>query len=47
MAGGSNAFSRTAVAPLERTRMQMIADPGKYPAMFSCLRDILKRKAFG
>lgn len=35
-----NAFSRTAIAPLERTRMQMIADPGRYSTMSSCLRDV-------
>ena len=47
VAGGiGNAFSRTAVAPLERTRMQMIVDPGKYPGMFSCLKDILKEEGF-
>ena len=28
-----NAFSRTAIAPLERTRMQMIADPGACSAV--------------
>ena len=28
-----NAFSRTAIAPLERTRMQMIADPGTCSAV--------------
>ena len=45
VAGGiGNAFSRTAVAPLERTRMQMIVDPGKYSGMFSCLKDILKEE---
>jgi solute carrier family 25 (mitochondrial phosphate transporter), member 23/24/25/41 len=45
VAGGiGNAFSRTAVAPLERTRMQMIVDPGKYGSMFDCLRVIFKEE---
>jgi hypothetical protein len=35
-----NAFSRTAVAPLERTRMQMITDPGKYTSMLHTLTSI-------
>merc|ERR1712054_195084 len=33
-----NAFSRTAIAPLERTRMQMITDPRRHGSMFACLR---------
>eukprot|EP00940_MAST-03C_sp_MAST-3C-sp2_P002145 g2145.t1 len=43
IAGGiGNAFSRTCVAPLERTRMQMIVDPGKYSGMVQCMKDIFK-----
>lgn len=37
-----NAFSRTCVAPLERTRMQLIVDPGKYSGLAECMKDILK-----
>mmetsp|Transcript_18873 Transcript_18873/g.46331 ORF Transcript_18873/g.46331 Transcript_18873/m.46331 type:complete len:299 (-) Transcript_18873:288-1184(-) len=41
VAGGAGAaFARTVVAPLERLRMQMIADPGKYPSMIACVSDI-------
>jgi solute carrier family 25 phosphate transporter 23/24/25/41 len=39
-----NAFSRTAIAPLERVRMQMITDPGKYPGVWSCLTTLLKEE---
>ena len=43
VAGGiGNAFSRTCVAPLERTRMQLIVDPGKYSGLGECMKDILK-----
>ncbi|CAB9524022.1 Adenine nucleotide transporter BT1, chloroplastic/amyloplastic/mitochondrial [Seminavis robusta] len=42
-AGGlGNAFSRTVIAPLERTRVQMITDAGKYPSMMACMTDIVK-----
>jgi len=37
-----NSFSRTVIAPLERTRVQMIADAGKYPNMIACMKDIMK-----
>jgi len=37
-----NAFSRTAIAPLERVRMQMIVDPGKHPGVWNCFTTILK-----
>jgi len=39
-----NAFSRTAIAPLERVRMQMITDPGRYPGVWTCLRTIFKEE---
>lgn len=39
-----NSFSRTAIAPLERTRVQMIADPGKYSSMGACMKDILQKE---
>jgi len=39
-----NAFSRTAIAPLERTRMQMIADPGKYASILGCMRSIMQKE---
>jgi solute carrier family 25 phosphate transporter 23/24/25/41 len=39
-----NSFSRTVIAPLERTRVQMIADPGRYPSMMACMTDIMKNE---
>mmetsp|Transcript_16662 Transcript_16662/g.29891 ORF Transcript_16662/g.29891 Transcript_16662/m.29891 type:complete len:296 (+) Transcript_16662:132-1019(+) len=43
VAGGLGAaFSRTCIAPLERLRMQMIADPGKYSGMHECITTIWK-----
>jgi len=45
VAGGvGNAFSRTVIAPLERTRVQMIADAGKYPSMAACMKDIVAKE---
>jgi len=45
VAGGvGNSFSRTVIAPLERTRVQMITDAGRYPSMSACMRDILKKE---
>ena len=45
VAGGiGNAFSRTAIAPLERTRMQMITDPGRYKSMTECLSTIYEKE---
>lgn len=45
VAGGvGNAFSRTVIAPLERTRMQMITDAGKYPSMIACMKDIIQKE---
>lgn len=45
VAGGlGNSFSRTVIAPLERTRVQMIADAGKYPSMMACMKDIVKNE---
>lgn len=38
--GAANAFSRTVVAPLERTRLQMSVDPTKYRNMFHCISSI-------
>ena len=35
-----NIFSRTVIAPLERTRVQMITDPSKYSGMMQCMTDI-------
>lgn len=40
--GAGNSISRTIIAPLERTRVQMIADAGRYPSMLACMQDILK-----
>ncbi|CAJ1954899.1 unnamed protein product [Cylindrotheca closterium] len=43
VAGGlGNSISRTIIAPLERTRVQMIADAGRYPSMLACMQDIFK-----
>merc|ERR1712151_1080193 len=39
-----NSISRTVIAPLERTRVQMIADAGKYPNMIACMKDIMKNE---
>ena len=39
-----NAFSRTAIAPLERTRMQMITDAGRYRSVFECLSTIYREE---
>eukprot|EP00471_Norrisiella_sphaerica_P004276 CAMPEP_0184478154 /NCGR_PEP_ID=MMETSP0113_2-20130426/261_1 /TAXON_ID=91329 /ORGANISM="Norrisiella sphaerica, Strain BC52" /LENGTH=298 /DNA_ID=CAMNT_0026855843 /DNA_START=36 /DNA_END=932 /DNA_ORIENTATION=- len=45
VAGGAGAaFSRTVIAPLERLRMQMIADPGRYSGMMECITDIYKKE---
>lgn len=45
VAGGlGNSFSRTVIAPLERTRVQMIADPGKHPSMVACMKDVMKNE---
>jgi len=45
VAGGvANGFSRTVIAPLERTRVQMIADAGKYPSMMACMKDVIKNE---
>lgn len=40
----ANIFSRTVVSPLERTRIQMIADAGRYPNMIACMTDIFKNE---
>lgn len=37
-----NSISRTIISPLERVRVQMITDPGKYPSMLACMKDIAK-----
>lgn len=42
MAGAiGNVLTRIVIAPLERTRVQMIADAGKYPSMAACVRGIV------
>lgn len=39
-----NSFSRTAIAPLERVRMSMITDPGKYRSFLACITEIYKNE---
>jgi len=42
--GAGNAISRTVIAPLERLRMQMIADPGKHSSMWGCISGIYQKE---
>jgi len=39
-----NAWSRTAIAPLERMRMQMITDAGRYPNPWNCVVSIYREE---
>jgi len=39
-----NIFSRTVIAPLERVRVQMIADPSKYSNMVVAMKDIYAKE---
>jgi len=39
-----NAFSRSAIAPLERVRMSMITDPSKYRNFLHCITDIWQKE---